>query len=184
MGSAIFSECGLYRYELTRDLDGALFGLSEHGSTCCFVMLNPSTADADMDDPTIRRCIGFAGRLGHTKLIVVNLFAYRATDPEHMKRALDPVGPQNDMAIVRAVERSRLVICAWGNHGGYRERDRRVLDLIAGRRTPYVLGKSKCGRFPKHPLYLANQTTPSEWNDFWKWQQSYANTPLAGDHRA
>lgn len=173
MGSAVFSECGRYRYRLTRDLDGALFTTTRTGiKTCCFVMLNPSTADADANDPTIRRCIGFAGRWGFHKLIVVNLFALRSTDPERLKCDHEPIGSQNDRAIIEAVDGSDRVICAWGNHGGYLDRDRRVLDLLAGRSRPKVLRLSKCGRFPAHPLYLPNATEPKAWDGFWLHQES------------
>src|SRR4051812_49823510 len=86
--NAVISACGAYRYVLTRQVGGGV-------RRATFIMLNPSTADASNDDPTIRRCIGFAQRWGCGQLAVLNLFAYRATDPADLKRASEPVGPEN-----------------------------------------------------------------------------------------
>jgi hypothetical protein len=106
-GWADLSPCGTYRYLLGRRIGGGdRVGL--------WVMLNPSTADANEDDATIRRCIGFARREGCGLLEVVNLFAYRATDPAALRLADDPVGPANDHFISKAVERAALVVVAWG----------------------------------------------------------------------
>ena len=97
---ATISECGLYRYSLTRVWDDVL-------PMCIFVMLNPSTADADIDDPTIRRCINFAKREGCGSLMVVNLFAYRATSPADMKAAVDPIGSGNPTTLEETFEYAR-----------------------------------------------------------------------------
>src|SRR5262245_19133112 len=93
---ALISPCGLYRYWLTRTWDNSL-------RRVCWVMLNPSTADAEQDDPTIRRCVGFARSWGAGGIIVVNLFAFRASDPKALLRAADPVGPDNDGHILKSV---------------------------------------------------------------------------------
>jgi hypothetical protein len=107
-GWADLSPCGTYRYLLGRRVgDGQRAAL--------FVMLNPSTADASDDDPTIRRCRRFARREGCGLLEVVNLFAYRATDPVALRLAEDPVGPANDHFISKAVERAALVVVAWAS---------------------------------------------------------------------
>ncbi len=153
--SAVISSCGKYRYLLTRQV-----GLGDR--TAAFIMLNPSTADAVNDDPTIRRCIGLARRWGCARLAVVNLFAVRATDPADMRKASDPVGPENHDWVIRAVDRavaahepadSGPVVCAWGTHGAYMEQDRTVLGWIAGVCTPMALGITRDGH-PKHPLYV------------------------------
>jgi hypothetical protein len=136
-----------YRYLLTRGPAGA----REH---VVFVMLNPSTADQEQDDPTIRRAIGFAHRLGFARLSVVNLFALRATDPAHLYRARDPVGPDNDDAIRAAVAEATLVVAAWGNHGALRGRAAEVAALLP---AYHCFGTTRLGQ-PRHPLYLPYAT--------------------------
>lgn len=142
--AAVISPCGAYRYTLTRTWGP--------GKMAVFVMLNPSTADARQDDPTIRRCRGFARREGCGGLVVVNLFAFRATSPADMKAARDPVGPQNDATLIRVLDDADgPIIAAWGAHGSYRGRDREVAGLID---APWMcLGLTKAGA-PRHPLYV------------------------------
>ena len=151
--SAIISPDGKYRYRLWRDLGG--YSLSH---SVCFVMLNPSTADATEDDPTIRRCIGFARRFGYNHLSVVNLFAYRATNPSMLLEVgpREAIGPDNDRHIVDAVCGAHGVICAWGNRGSLGNRGEEVLKLIRAQGVePECLGTTKIGQ-PAHPLYLSN----------------------------
>ncbi len=153
---ATFSPCNCYRYTLLRD-----FGMQ--GPQLTAVMLNPSTADATKDDPTIRRLIGFAKSWRMGSLLVLNLFAIRATDPRNMLSADDPVGPLNDQAIQHALQvakdEDRAVLAAWGAHGGHRQRDFHVLHkLVEGVRweclgTPHQ-------RHPKHPLYVPSACSP------------------------
>ena len=121
-----------------------------------FVMLNPSTADAEEDDPTIRRCIGFAGNMGYGGIEVVNLFAYRATNPKALADARDPVGPENDEAILEAMKGTGIVVCAWGalHFDGLADRVGEVLALL--KRANLVtacLALTQDGE-PRHPLYL------------------------------
>jgi hypothetical protein len=121
-------------------------------------MLNPSTADALLDDPTIRRCIGFARAWGFGALEVVNLFAFRATLPSQLRAALDPVGPRNNRFLRAALGRADAVVAAWGAHGSWGGRDRAVLHLLSGGidqpwPSPQCLGLTKHGH-PRHPLYL------------------------------
>ena len=150
---AIISHCGIYRYLLQRSWDVRL-------EAVCFVMLNPSTANASMDDPTIRRCLGFAQRLGFGQLEVVNLFALRSTDPANLRKHIDPIGPENDEQIVAAVKVCHMTICAWGGNGSYRNRDKAVLKLLRDNGVvPNALRVSKAG-YPAHPLYLPYQLTP------------------------
>ena len=148
--TATFSPCGLYRYTL-----GRRWG---NGDLSCWLMLNPSTADESQDDPTIRRCIGFSKAWGYGGLTVVNIFAFRATDPDDMRKADDPVGPGNDAAIVEAAGRAAVVVAAWGVHGTFRERGRNVARLLRDNGvTLQCLGTTKDGH-PKHPLYVAAAT--------------------------
>lgn len=157
--AATISPCGRYRYTLSRELGGLM-----PGGTCVFVMLNPSTADADLDDPTIRRCMGFAKGWGHSRLEVVNLFAYRSTDPKAMALAESPIGPDNDAHLLRAAYGADRIICAWGAHGVHMQRSARVAGLLrAGGYQLQHLGLTKAGQ-PRHPLYLAGATQPEVWN--------------------
>ena len=138
--SADISPCGLYRYTLRRTWAS--------GPECAFIMLNPSTADADNDDPTIRRCISFAKREGCGALLVVNLFAFRATDPAEMARAADPVGPDNDRVLDEALK-TDFAIAAWGAHPMAQKKGK----LLAAQYYLDCLGKTKSGA-PRHPLYV------------------------------
>jgi hypothetical protein len=146
--SAIISKDGLYRYWLDRFWDGPTNPL-------VFCMLNGSTADAEKDDPTIRRCIGFAKREGMTGLIVVNLFGFRSTDFKKLKEANDPEGPENEYYQTLAVKASRgRVVCAWGKPGrGSSSAIRFRLLCQLSNIKMVCLGKNK-DETPKHPLYI------------------------------
>lgn len=136
-----------------RDGAGALLG---EPKSCLFIMLNPSTADALRDDPTIRRCVAFARLWKFERLEVANLFAFRATDPAELlalSHGDDPVGPDNRQWIEDAAERAGRIVCAWGGHGSYLGQDETVLGWL-GRRPTYALGRTKRGQ-PRHPLYLS-----------------------------
>ena len=126
-----------------------------------FVGLNPSTADETIDDPTIRRCRGFAKDWGYGSLCMTNLFAFRATEPSEMKRVGQPVGEDNDLTLRKLAAGAGIVIAAWGVHGVYRSRNRIVKRLIP---KLYCLGKTKDGH-PKHPLYLPKNSTPEPYFD-------------------
>ncbi len=142
---------GPYRYSLDR-----WWG---PGRRMCFVMLNPSTADADQDDPTIRRCIGFAKRDAFDGITVVNLFAYRCTRPLHLSDVDDPVGPLNDGAVADAVRRSDVVVAAWGAHPMAVGRGKALADW----RVPlHCLGTTKDGA-PRHPLYVRGSAEVVPW---------------------
>lgn len=150
---ATFSPDRRHRYTLWRD---CLLGV-DNVSTLVVIGLNPSTADEKVDDPTIRRCLGFARAWGFGRLVMLNLFAFRATDPADMKRAADPVGPENDTTLI-AETKGRAVLCAWGADGGFLGRSGVVRRLLEGRDLR-CLGRTKSGE-PKHPLYLAAATKP------------------------
>ena len=126
-----------------------------------FVMLNPSTADAVKEDPTIRRCVGFARSWGYGSLSVVNLFAFRATDPSDLLSAVDAVGPENDRHIVKECSQANLTVLAWGNPPrSLTARASEVLAVLLESGIPAVcLGLTKQG-MPRHPLYLAQATVP------------------------
>jgi hypothetical protein len=150
---AHLSDCGTYRYQLKR-----FWGNPYHGALLPFVMLNPSTADAEIDDPTIRRCMGFARREGAAGIVVANLFAYRSTSPSALKECSDPFGPGNrqnleEVARFAFVGKSP-VVCAWGAGGSIHGGDRSGIEILqqAGARL-VCLGKTKDGH-PRHPLYV------------------------------
>jgi hypothetical protein len=155
---AVFDRSGRYRYRLTRRW-------APDGATVAFVLLNPSTADAARDDPTIRRCIGFARDWGYAALEVVNLFAWRATEPAALHRAEAPVGPRNDAHLLRAAREAQRVVLAWGVHGALAGRDRAVLALLAplGERL-VCLGRTRAGQ-PRHVLYLPAAARPRAWGE-------------------
>lgn len=133
-----------------------------------WVMLNPSTADARVNDPTIRKCIGFAQRLGFGAIEVVNLFALRSTDPDALTRSaaagVDIIGPGNDDAILAAAARTEPggIYCAWGSHKAAQAngRARHVLNLLP-RQPVFALRISKTGT-PWHPLYVPYSAMPVE----------------------
>lgn len=187
---ARLSKDGKYRYHLWREWrspttpnenwrwlsdDGKIEGAAVDGvgeplgapKSVLFVMLNPSTADGEVDDPTIRRCVAFANSWGYDRLDVVNLFAYRTSSPAEL-RALnftdDPVGPDN-VNTVRALIEERgdffgsgvdKVVCAWGAHGGHMQQDEEMLGWLMPAAT-LCLGVTGAG-YPKHPLYLRADT--------------------------
>lgn len=148
---AHFSPCRTYRYALWRR-----WGSPEFASQVMFVGLNPSTADETEDDPTIRRCIRFAKDWGYGGLLMMNAYAFRATDPKVMKAASDSVGPGNDEEFRWRAGHVGLVIAAWGAHCT-EERERQVCEAL--QRPIHCLGRTKAGR-PKHPLYLRADTQP------------------------
>ena len=158
---ADFSPCELYRYTLWRKLPNNTRG------TCVFIMLNPSTATAETNDPTVRRCIGYATDWGFSDLLVLNAFAYRATDPDNMKTYHAPIGRENDLWIRKSfgpTDNVKPMICrtivAWGNDGKYLDRDEEVLKIISkSGRNPLCLGTNQDGT-PKHPLYLKKTLVP------------------------
>lgn len=155
-GRALFSPCERYRYSLLRRW-------ADGGRRCVVVMLNPSTADAMVDDPTIARCVRRTREGGFDELVVTNIFALRSTDPAGLRAVEDPVGPENDWAIRGALLGAQLVICAWGVHGTYRGRDRQVLATLRECGvTPHVLGLTKDGH-PRHPLYMPTAAQPVPW---------------------
>lgn len=163
---AEISRCEQYRYLLWRTWD-------EHKRVLIFVMLNPSTADGRIDDPTIRKCIGFAKRNGYGGIEVVNLFAYRATYPADLAAAwrhntCKAVGLDNDQYLIDRIGKSGKDVClAWGGHGErYPERVAQVMKIVLRYRTgdhttrdcaPQCLGRTSSGQ-PRHPLMLAYTT--------------------------
>lgn len=153
---AVFSDCERYRYLLTRVWE-------PDGKKALFIMLNPSTADEIKNDPTVERCERRARALGFGAFRVCNIFAFRATDPKVMRVEPDPIGPDNDRAIIESCDWADQVVCAWGTHGAHLNRGAQVIELVRIKGiSPYHLGLSKEGH-PKHPLYIAYAQQPEIW---------------------
>lgn len=155
--SATIDATGRFRYVLRRSWAGG-------AGSVLWIMLNPSTADATRDDPTIRRCTGFSKAWGYQKLVVVNLFALRATDPRALRLpepytqddVLSVVGPRNDEHIWAEAARATLAVAAWGNRGVLYDRGEEIRERIE---LLYHLGITKLGQ-PRHPLYVAADVIP------------------------
>ncbi len=159
--SAKLSDCGKYRYELIREWSTAELGPNtvKEGQVV-FCLLNPSTADAVEDDPTIRRCVGFAQNWGYSRLVVVNLYAYRATDPAELLKCPDPVGESNDKYILKNAEEAALFVAGWGRKRKGLVRDNFVLDILRSSGiVVHALGVNADGT-PKHPSRLKSESTP------------------------
>lgn len=159
--SAEISACSKYRYQLERS-----FVLQPVAvATVTWAMLNPSTADGTVDDPTIRRCMGFSTAWGFHVMKIVNLYAFRATKPADLWRINDPVGPENGDWIDRAAEASSRVVLAWGAMGARSCRglylERRLCERFRDSASTLVMvmGRTKSGE-PVHPLYLPSDTFP------------------------
>lgn len=154
--TATYSDCEKYRYDLTRIW-------AEEDGKIAFVMLNPSTATEVQNDPTVERCERRARALGYGAFRVCNIFAWRDTDPFKMRKAKEPVGPENDTAILAACDWADRVVCAWGTHGVHLDRGPKVEALMRATKAPlYHLGLSKAGH-PKHPLYISYAQQPELW---------------------
>ena len=155
---ATFSDCKQYRYKLWRTWD-------TNTPPAVFIMLNPSTADEIKNDPTVERCERRARMMGYGGLRVANIFALRSTDPKALYQHTDPVGKDNDAAILELVNGAGIVICAWGGHGNLNNRGTKVLELLQSANiTPYYLALNKDGT-PKHPLYVGYALSPVEWRN-------------------
>jgi hypothetical protein len=150
---AIFSEDMKYRYNLWRSWDNSK-------PTVIFIMLNPSTADDKVLDPTVRRCLGYAMQWGFGSMEILNLFALRSTDPKALYSHPDPVGKKNDKEIHDACNWSWTIIAAWGIHGKFMGRGETVAEIVTRRHKPlYCLQLTK-GGIPSHPLYLKGDLKP------------------------
>jgi hypothetical protein len=148
---AVISDCGRYRYLLRRTWN-------HDRPRALFIMLNPSTADAEIDDPTIKSCIRLSKGLGYGSLEVVNIFGWRAADPDELPKQADPIGPMNERIVAAAIMRCDVVICAWGANAMAQRKANFLCNLIRSYRPAvYCLGTTKSGS-PKHPLYIKSGT--------------------------
>ena len=156
ISTAHYSPCETYRYALTRVWD-------ETAPKLLFIMLNPSTATELKNDPTIERCERRARALGYGGFRACNLFAYRATDPKDLKRAKEPIGPDNLAILTKSARLADTILCAWGTHGAYLGMGPAVSRLLASEGLVlHHLGLSR-DNHPKHPLYVSYQTAFEVW---------------------
>lgn len=168
MNTCDFSPDRQYRYTLTHAITPGFEELI--GSTltaeCVFIGLNPSTADEQQEDPTIRRCIGYANTWGYDVLTMLNIFAYRSTNPKRLYRHyIDPIGPDNDRFLVEVCQRAQLVVCAWGAHGSYHNRAANVRSMLQKAEVVLHYLKLVGSGQPGHPLYLPGNLEPTPWLD-------------------
>jgi len=153
---AVFSPDERYRYSLKRVWDTSR-------PNALFVMLNPSTADEMKNDPTVERCERRARANGFGSFGVVNIFAWRATDPRELLRAEDPVGSENDRAILEKANWADQIIVSWGAHGEFQQRGTAVARLLLSTGNElYHLGLTKAQQ-PRHLLYVAYARQPIAW---------------------
>jgi len=152
---AVYSDCETYRYALTRAWTA--------GPRLLVVMLNPSTATEQANDPTVERCERRARAMGFGGFRVVNLFAYRATDPRALRAVADPVGPDNDTALDDGAAWADTVLCGWGGHGALHGRDAVVTARLRAMQPLWHLGLTQLGQ-PKHPLYIGYHVQLALWD--------------------
>jgi hypothetical protein len=165
-GDAVFDESGQYRYVLSRDVatTGSWEDGTAAGGALLFVLLNPSTADADHNDPTIAKCCRFAISWRYRHVTICNIFALRATDPKWLTtEGGAAVGPLNDAHITEQARRADLIVCAWGAHGAIDDRGYRVFQRLSHLDKLYALSFTKSGQ-PGHPLYLKGDSRPIRWH--------------------
>lgn len=156
LSEALYSDCGAYRYRLSRDWT--------QGPRLAFILLNPSTASELRNDPTVARCEGRARRGGFGGFDVLNLFAFRATRPEDLRAAADPVGAANAETVLEAAVNANTVICGWGLHGAHLGQGAAMRGLLAARGIRlWHLGLTR-DLHPRHPLYVANAVQPLPWH--------------------
>lgn len=148
---AILSVDRKHRYALWRKWD-------ENKPYVLFIGLNPSKADENNDDPTLRRCIGFAKAWGYGGVCMANLFSLRATDPRDMKNSPYPVRKENQKYLQQLANNAGLIICAWGTHGSYLDADKQFMKHLKAYSLK-CLGITKEGH-PKHPLYIKSDQQP------------------------
>jgi hypothetical protein len=153
---AVFDLSRAYRYRLTRTWN-------QEWPPVTWIMLNPSTADAFSDDPTIRRCTGFSRAFAAGGMIIVNLFAYRATEPSALRGVADPVGPLNDRHVREACQAGAVTIAAWGAHGALAGRAEAVTAMLRAAGVQLsCLGTTRDGH-PRHPLYVPGSVPLTPW---------------------
>lgn len=150
----VFSADRVYRYTLLHSWRA----MWEEPRRVVWIALNPSTADENQLDPTLRRIKGFSADWGFNEFMMLNAFAFRATDPREMEAAADPIGPENDKYILQECEKAELIVCAWGTHCALGARHEKLLAML--RPYPIHYLRLTSGGYPSHPLYLPKNLQP------------------------
>lgn len=162
------SACRTYRYTLWREWDNGTFSTLKQIIGQCnyamFIGLNPSTADETKDDPTIRKCIGFAKRWGYGALCMTNLFAFRATLPRDMKKSEYPVGEDNLHHLLECASSAGIVVAAWGKNGCFQSQDLATADQLSRIGIQLMCLRTNGDGSPEHPLYVPYDTEPKAWS--------------------
>lgn len=170
----ILSPCRNYRYTLWREWTTqadllnpptSRSGRWPDNSYAMFIGLNPSTADETKDDQTIRKCIGFAKRWGFSALCMTNLFAWRARQPEDMKRVENPSGEDNQHHLLQCASEAGIIIAAWSKHGSYRNQDLIVMQWLDGIGATLHCLRLNADGSPEHPLYVPYEVTPKPYTE-------------------
>ncbi len=146
---AIFSEDNIHRYALIHEWE-------LDRPSLMIISLNPSAEDGELNNPTIRRCIGFAKRWGFGRLFITNLFSFKTSSPKDLFNSENPIGNKNDYWLKKLSKKVDKVVLAYGNHGKFKNRHEEILKII---HDPYCIKKSKTG-MPMHPLYLKYTEEP------------------------
>lgn len=157
VSTAKFSPCQLFRYELVRVWDN-------QKPTVNWLMLNPSTATEKILDPTLRRCLGYAKAWGHGGMIITNLFALRSTNPKGLLGVLDPIGPDNDSAIIDAWSKCSTTVVGWGKTGLFKGRARQVVSMLQQHGAHLFCVSTNKDGSPGHPLYLKGGLSPIQFH--------------------
>jgi len=155
VSQCLFSNDRLYRYSLLHAIHPSV----EPQRLIAWICLNPSTADENSLDPTLRRIKGFSEAWGYTHFVVLNIFAWRATRPADLKTAHSPVGRNNDRWIKTWTNQAEMTVVGWGEHGSHQGRSKQVTPLLDLSKT-FCLGINRSGE-PKHPLYIAQGVQPT-----------------------
>lgn len=156
---ATFSPCRKYRYTLWRSWEP-----DWQGNCVVYIALNPSTADENVNDPTVTRCINRAVQMDFGGMYMLNIFSYRATDPIDMKAKAEPVGEENDRRIVEICKNAKMIVCCWGNHGKHMKRSAKVRELLEQFKDKVYAIEVNSGGEPKHPLYCGYEKLPEPWS--------------------
>lgn len=154
----VWSPCKLYRYILWRTVR-----FVNYPKYIAWIGLNPSTATEYEDDNTIRRCRNYTRRWGYDAMVMLNLFAYRSTDPGRLRKVDDPIGKDNDRWLRVVTKAADKIVCCWGRHGKFLERQNQVVSMLRNNRATLCLLAQNQDGTPLHPLYAKGSLSPREW---------------------
>jgi hypothetical protein len=161
--SATISPCGTYRFDLMREIEEDDAPSYVLAGTCAFLLNNPSVADADREDNTSRRGIGYTIGWGYARMIFANSNPYRSTNPRYARIPPEDVLAENDRHLVRIAKAAEIVVCAWGDKVNP-TLARRAIEVVSSHAPLYYLALSE-RRIPRHPLMLKKTLRPILWTE-------------------